>query len=414
MLSADWMQACALHYAGRATDDPRVSPLLADLRGLPPVLVQSGSDEALCAQSRALAIALADAGVSAALDVVPGRWHVFQIHAGQLPSANAAVSRIARFMQQSLDAVAAPRQAVHDVVILGAGMSGLGMAMQLQEASRHDFVMIEQQPGLGGTWWDNRYPGAQVDVPAPAYAFSFAPNPRWRQRFANAPEIQAYQQGLAEKRGLFARLRLGTRLSEARFDEAAGVWRFHTDNGDTLVSRFFVCSTGPLSQPRWPDIPGLADYQGLRLHSARWDDSKKLAGLRVAVVGTGSTAVQLIPPLAREAAQLHVFQRTANWVLPRLERRYRWFDRLLARFPPYAIAVRASWVQVLELGRRGFEARHVHALADGEAGRAPAAPGHRRSGAARPRSRPATRWAASASSIRTSTIPRCRSRTWTW
>ncbi|PZO08192.1 MAG: hypothetical protein DCF27_09120 [Lysobacteraceae bacterium] len=355
MLSADWMQACAAHYAGSATDDPRVSPLLAELRGLPSVLVQCGTDEALCAQSRAIAKALKDAGVPTTLDVVPDRWHVFQLHAGQLPSANAAVSRIARFVQQSLDAVAAPRHAVHDVVILGAGMSGLCMAMQLQEAGRHDFVMLEQQPGLGGTWWDNRYPGAQVDVPAPAYAFSFAPNAQWSQRFANAPEIQAYQQALAARHGLFARLRLGTRLSEARFEEATGLWHFRTANGDTLVSRYFVCSTGPLSQPRWPDIPGLDDFQGLRLHSARWDDDKKLAGLRVAVVGTGSTAVQLIPPIAREAAQLHVFQRTANWVLPRIERRYRWFDRVLASFPPYAMAVRASWVRFLELGRRGFE-----------------------------------------------------------
>jgi len=355
VLGADWLQACAAHYAGTATDDPRVSPQLADLRGLPPVLVQCGTDERLAGQSRSLHAALQAAGVDSTLDIEPRRWHVFQLHAGQLPSANAAVSRLARFAQRTLDAVAAPRHSVHDVVILGAGMSGLCMAMQLQKQGRHDFVMLEQQPGLGGTWWDNRYPGAQVDVPAPAYAFSFAPNTRWSQRFANAPEIQAYQQALAQKRGLFARLRLGTRLSEARFDEATGLWHFRTARGDTLVSRFFVCSTGPLSQPRWPDIPGLDDFAGLRLHSARWDHDKKLAGLRVAVVGTGSTAVQLIPPIAREVAQLHVFQRTANWVLPRLERRYRWFDRLLASFPPYAIAVRAGWVQFLELGRRGFD-----------------------------------------------------------
>lgn len=355
MLGAAWMQACAAHYAGTATDDPRVSPLLADLRGLPPVLIQCGTDELLCDQSRALHAALQAAGVDSTLEVEPKRWHVYQLHAGQLPGANAAVSRIARFALKALDAIAPPHHAVHDVVILGAGMSGLCMAMKLQQQGRHDFVMLEQQPGLGGTWWDNRYPGAQVDVPAPAYAFSFAPNARWSQRFANAPEIQAYQQALAEKHGLFARLRLGARLSEARFDEATGLWHFRTARGDTLVSRFFVCSTGPLSQPRWPDIPGLDDFQGHRLHSARWDHDKKLAGLRVAVIGTGSTAVQLIPPIAREAAQLHVFQRTANWVLPRLERKYRWFDHLLARFPPYAIAVRAAWVQFLELGRRGFE-----------------------------------------------------------
>ena len=355
LLSPGWMQACAAHYAGTACDDPRVSPMLADLRGLPPVRIQCGSDDMLCAQSRALDEALRTAGVTCALEVTPRRWHVSELSAGQLASANAAVSRMARFLHEAFDAVSPPRHAVHEVVILGAGMSGLCMAMQLQKAGRHDFVMLEQQPGLGGTWWDNRYPGAQVDVPAPAYAFSFAPNPRWSQRFANAPEIQAYQQALAAKHGLFARLRLGTRLAEARYDEASGLWHFRTARGDTLVSRYFVCSTGPLSQPRWPDIPGLDHFQGLRLHSARWDHDKKLASLRVAVIGTGSTAVQLIPPIAREAAQLHVFQRTANWVLPRLERRYRWFDALLARIPPYAVAVRAGWVQFLELGRRGFD-----------------------------------------------------------
>ena len=355
LLSPDWMQACATHYADTARDDPLVSPLLADLRGLPPVRLQCGGDDLLCVQSRALDVALRAAGVACTLEVTPRRWHVFELHAGQLASANAAVSRVARFLQEAFDAVAPPGHAVHEVVILGAGMSGLCTAMQLQDAGRHDFVMLEQSDGLGGTWWDNRYPGAQVDVPAPAYAFSFAANPYWSQRFANAPEIQAYQQALAARRGLFARLRLRTRLTEARFDEASGLWHFRTARGDTLVSRFFVCSTGPLSQPRWPDIAGLDDFRGLRLHTARWDPGKKLAGLRVAVIGTGSTAVQVIPPVAAEAAQLHVYQRTANWVLPRLERRYLWFDRVLAKFPPYAMAVRASWVQFLELGRRGFD-----------------------------------------------------------
>lgn len=234
-------------------------------------------------------------------------------------------------------------------------MSGLCAAIALQKAGLHDFVMLEQSSGLGGTWWDNRYPGAQVDVPAPAYSFSFAPNPRWRQRFANAPEIHAYQQALADRHGLSARLRLGTRLTEARFDEATGLWHVQTDRGDTLVARHFICSTGPLSQPRWPDIPGLETFQGAKLHSARWDASVPLAGKRVGVIGTGSTAVQLIPPIAREAASLQVFQRTPNWILPRLERRYSWFDGWLARIPPYAWAVRQGWVWFLELGRRGFE-----------------------------------------------------------
>ncbi len=243
----------------------------------------------------------------------------------------------------------------HEVVILGAGMSGLCMAAGLKAAGRHDFVIVEQSAGLGGTWWDNRYPGAHVDVPAPLYSFSFAPNPLWKRRFAAAAEIQAYMQAVATRHGVLPHCRLGTRLTEARFDEAAGVWRLATDRGDTLVARHFVCSTGPLSVPRWPDIEGLADFAGARLHSARWDASVPLAGRRVAVIGTGSTASQLFAPIVTQAAHVSLFQRTANWVLPRMDRRYGRLDAWLARVPPYAAAVRALWNSVLEAGRRGFD-----------------------------------------------------------
>ncbi|MFY9514262.1 MAG: NAD(P)/FAD-dependent oxidoreductase, partial [Rubrivivax sp.] len=163
-----------------------------------------------------------------------------------------------------------------DVLILGAGMSGLCMGVQLLRAGRSNFVIVEQSAGLGGTWWDNRYPGAHVDVPAPLYAFSFAPNPGWRRRFAAAPEIQAYMQHVAEQHGLLPHCRFGTRVEAARFDEADGRWHIATSAG-TFRARWFVCSTGPLSQPRWPEIPGLADFAGARLHSARWDNTLPLA-----------------------------------------------------------------------------------------------------------------------------------------
>ena len=378
MLSERWARANARAYAAGRAEDPRVSPLLADLRGLPPVLVQNGSDDLLAGQSVAIVAKLREAGVAVSHDFVPGRWHVFQLQVGTLPSAGDAVGRVARFLARACPPLPNPSpprgeglvsgsaplspegrgaggEGTHHTVILGAGMSGLCAAIQLQNAGLHDFVILEQSEGLGGTWWDNRYPGAQVDVPAPAYAFSFAPNTRWTQRFANAPEIHAYQQALAEKHALFARMRLGTRLLEARFDEAEGLWHFRTSAGDTLRARFFICSTGPLSQPRWPDLPGLDEFAGLRLHSARWPAGQAFDGMRVGVVGTGSTAVQLVPPIAVQAARMHVFQRTANWVLPRLERRYFGFDRALSALPPYAAAVRAFWVAFLELGRRGFE-----------------------------------------------------------
>jgi cation diffusion facilitator CzcD-associated flavoprotein CzcO len=245
--------------------------------------------------------------------------------------------------------------AQHRVVIMGAGMSGLCMAIRLRASGCDDFVVLEQSAGLGGTWWDNRYPGAQVDVPAPLYSYSFAPNPRWTRRFAAAPEIQAYLADCVARYGIAPHLRLGTRVSGARFDEAAAHWQIDTAAGERVQARFFVCCTGPLSRARWPELPGLADFRGTLLHSARWDPGAPLAGRRVAVIGTGSTAAQLVAPIAGQAAQLQVYQRTANWVLPRLDRRYHALDHALARWPPYARAVRASWYGVLEWGRRGFD-----------------------------------------------------------
>lgn len=242
-----------------------------------------------------------------------------------------------------------------DVLILGAGMSGLCMGIALKRAGRERFVILEQSAGLGGTWWDNRYPGAHVDVPAPLYSFSFEPNPRWRQRFAAAPEIQAYMAHCAEKYALAPHLQFGEAVTAARFDEGSGQWRIDTSQGRRFVARHFVCSMGPLSRLHWPAIEGLERFAGARLHSARWDPSVTLAGQRIGVIGTGSTASQLVPPLVQQAARLHLFQRTANWVLPRIDRPYNRIDRLLARLPPWNAAVRSFWLWALELGRRGFD-----------------------------------------------------------
>jgi cation diffusion facilitator CzcD-associated flavoprotein CzcO/acetyl esterase/lipase len=356
MLSTEWAAACAALYVGNAPpDSPLASPLRADLRGLPPTLIQVGTDELLLDQSVALHDAMLAAGVDVRCDITARRWHVFQMHGGAMRSADDAIARISRFLLQPLAAATPPGASRHEVVILGAGMSGLCMAIQLKRAGIEDFVIIEKQDGLGGTWWDNTYPGAHVDVPSPVYSFSFAPNPDWSRRFASAPEIQRYMQQVAERHGLLGHMRLGTRLAEATFDESSGRWKFATEGGDTLSARFFVCSTGPLSQLRWPDVPGLEDFRGKKIHSARWDHDYALTGRQVAVIGTGSTASQLVPPVAGQAQQLYVFQRTANWVMPRLDRPYNTLDRLLAHFPPYAALVRKCWTQVLELGRRGFD-----------------------------------------------------------
>jgi cation diffusion facilitator CzcD-associated flavoprotein CzcO len=252
-------------------------------------------------------------------------------------------------------AAPSPPGKIHEVVILGAGMSGLGMGIGLKRAGIDEFVILERSAGLGGTWWDNRYPGAHVDVPAPLYSFSFEPNPCWQRRFASAPEIQAYQAHCARRYGLTPHLRFGQRISEAAFDASTGLWSIGIEGGERLRARFFVCSTGPLSQPRLPELAGLDEFQGRVLHSARWDPEVRLEGQRVAVIGTGSSAAQLVAPIAARAAALHVFQRTANWVLPRLDRRYTALDRLLAARPVYAQAVRRAWYHVLEFFRSGFD-----------------------------------------------------------
>jgi cation diffusion facilitator CzcD-associated flavoprotein CzcO len=246
----------------------------------------------------------------------------------------------------------------HEVVILGAGMSGLCAAIELKRSGQHDFVVLEKSAGLGGTWWDNRYPGAQVDVPSPLYCFSFEPNPRWQRRAAAAAEIQSYMQHCADKYGVHPHLRLHTRIVDARFDENRGRWLINSvcDGVNSFISaRFFICSVGPLSEARWPEVPGLKSFQGRLLHSSRWDTQAPLAGQRVAVIGTGSTAAQLIPHVAAQAQQLFVFQRTANWVMPRPDRLYNALDRALMHLPLYGRLVRTAWLWILELGRRGFD-----------------------------------------------------------
>lgn len=205
--------------------------------------------------------------------------------------------------------------------IVGAGFAGIGMAAGLLCTGRRDFVILEKSDGIGGTWRDNTYPGAACDVPAHLYSFSFALNPDWSRTFAPQEEIRRYMQGVVDRLDLRPHLRLGTRLRGARWDGALAAWRL--DLGDrALVARHLILGAGGLHTPKIPPLPGLDDFEGPRFHTATWDHSTRLDGKRVAVIGTGASAIQVVPGIVDRVAHLDVYQRSAPWIVPRNDRAF--------------------------------------------------------------------------------------------
>ncbi|MDY0908331.1 NAD(P)/FAD-dependent oxidoreductase [Microbacterium sp. CFBP9034] len=203
-----------------------------------------------------------------------------------------------------------------EVAIVGAGFAGLGMAIALRRAGREDFVVLERATSIGGTWRDNTYPGVACDVPAHLYGFASHPNPDWSSTYAPGEEIRAYLEDVAGSERLGDRLRLGTAMQSADWDAEHEVWRIGTSGG-TVLADALVLACGRLTEPSIPEIPGLGTFTGPLFHSSRWDHRADLAGARVAVVGSGASAVQLTPELARTAAHVTLFQRTPAWIVPR-------------------------------------------------------------------------------------------------
>ncbi len=226
------------------------------------------------------------------------------------------------------------------IAILGAGFAGIGTAIQLKKAGIQSFVIFERANEIGGTWRDNTYPGAACDVPSHAYSLSFEQNPDWTHRFSPAEEIQRYLLGLVEKWKLRAHLRLGTEIVAARFDEAQGVWILTTDKGDTATARVVVSGVGGLVDPALPEIKGLESFRGELFHTARWNHEYELGGKRVGVIGTGASAVQVVPSIAPQVERLSVFQRTPAWVVPKRDKRYS--ERARRRFARFPFLLRAS------------------------------------------------------------------------
>lgn len=200
------------------------------------------------------------------------------------------------------------------VVIIGAGMSGLCLAIRLKQAGLGSFRILEKSDDVGGTWRENTYPGAACDIPAHLYCFSFAPKHDWSRKYAPQPEILEYFRRCADRFGLRPHIEFGTAVRKAEYDEAAAVWRVYTERGDVLEADVVVGALGQLSRPYVPPLPGLETFRGARFHSARWDHGYSLDGRDVAVVGNAASAVQLVPHVAARARTTYVFQRTPNWI----------------------------------------------------------------------------------------------------
>jgi cyclohexanone monooxygenase len=226
------------------------------------------------------------------------------------------------------------------VLIVGAGFSGIGAAIQLDRAGFTDFLMVEAGDGVGGTWYWNTYPGIAVDIPSFSYQFSFEQSPDWTRTYAPGRELRAYAEHCVEKYRLRSRIRFGTKVLTAEFDDQQRLWRVQTDPGGEITARFVISASGVLTVPNLPDIDGVDCFDGITMHTARWDHGQDLTGKRVAIIGTGASAVQVIPEIAPKVAALTVFQRTPIWCFPKLDVRLPAAARWLMRLPGGSVVQR--------------------------------------------------------------------------
>jgi cation diffusion facilitator CzcD-associated flavoprotein CzcO len=230
----------------------------------------------------------------------------------------------------------------HEVAVIGAGFSGIGTAIKLDQAGIGDWVMLEAGDGVGGAWHWNTYPGIGVDIPSFSYQFSFEQRADWSRVYAPGRELKAYAEHCVDSYGLRSRIRFNTKVATAAFDDENHLWRLTTEDGGAVTARFIVGATGVFTQPKPPDIPGIDEFTGSVMHTARWDHAEELRDRRVAIVGTGASAVQVIPSIAPEVEKLIVLQRTPIWCLPKPDARLGpRAHRLLGRVPGAQRAARA-------------------------------------------------------------------------
>jgi cation diffusion facilitator CzcD-associated flavoprotein CzcO len=243
-------------------------------------------------------------------------------------------------MSENSKQAARREESAVDVLIIGGGFSGLCMAIKLREAGMNSFLLIEKSDDIGGTWYDNRYPGCACDIPSHLYSFSFEPSPGWSRMYPGQQEIHDYLKRCVERYEIASSMRLNTRFHEAIWDEAEAVWRVTAGEGMRIRARLIVSGIGGLHVPHYPELKGIGRFVGPAFHSSTWDHSVDLEGKNVAVVGTGASAIQFVPQIAPRAGKLYLFQRTPPWIVPRMDfaiaekwkRRFRRFPLIMRAF----------------------------------------------------------------------------------
>jgi cation diffusion facilitator CzcD-associated flavoprotein CzcO len=250
------------------------------------------------------------------------------------------------------------------IAILGAGFGGLGIAIRLKQEGVDDFIVFERDTEVGGTWWANSYPGCQCDIPSHLYSYSFAPNPNWTRTYPLQEELGRYARDCATRFGVLDHIRLGCEVIGAQWDEAANRWQIETSDGQ-FTAGVLIAAPGFLSEPSIPALPGLETFAGTTFHTARWNHKHDLSGRRVAVLGTGASAIQAVPRLQPAVEHLGVFQRTPPWVMPHRDRPITAFERrMYRRFPALQRLVRAGvyWSRELIVPGLTFEPRMMKGL----------------------------------------------------
>jgi cation diffusion facilitator CzcD-associated flavoprotein CzcO/acetyl esterase/lipase len=372
--SVDWFMKHAVSTPADRSD-PLFVPLDAPApERHPPAYILAARYDPLVDEGRAYALRLREAGVRVEYDLRPTLPHAFVNFARVIPEARRALDASIAATAAALDArkprpatasgramtvaPAAPAASLRldaEVIIIGAGFGGLGLAIQLKKARRHSFIVLERAGDVGGTWRDNIYPGCACDIPAMLYSFSFERSVNWTRIYPAQSEILAYLKRTARERDLCDHIRLNSEVAEARFDATSGTWAVILTDGSILRSRILVSAMGPLNKPNFGDIPGRQTFAGPSFHSSQWDSSVDLTGKNVAVIGTGASAIQFVPQIATRTGKLTIFSHTPPWVIPRRDAPIG-ARRKIARawIPVYARLVRLAIYWMLEIRALGF------------------------------------------------------------